>query len=139
MGARPFFLANAEPSEHELQEDCTAMLERILLPGVCWTAIDHGHSLDRTIGRHGVPIGLIEARKRKKRGVKPGLPDYLFWHGRAFAIELKTVDGTLSEDQEDFLQRLIVAGTEVKVCWSKSQVFDTVVCWGLTRPMTVSA
>jgi hypothetical protein len=106
-----FQLTAPKQLEHELQIECTSMLWKVLLPDVCWTAIDHAHSLDMRIGRHGRPIGLLEAQKRKARGVKAGIADYLFWHRRqAFAIELKTVDGVLSGDQEDFLQSMIDNG-----------------------------
>jgi hypothetical protein len=137
---RAFHLVPDDPGEHELQIDCTSMLEKILLADVCWTAIDHAHSFDRTIGRHGVPIGLLEARKRKLRGIRKGICDYLFWHrASAFALELKVGDNDLDDDQKAFIRRLIAAEVETKVCWSKPQVFDTVVKWGLTRPMQVTA
>jgi hypothetical protein len=138
---RPFTLTAPDPREHELQIDCTKMLGLILLPAVQWTAIDHAHSLDRTIGRNGRPIGLIEAQKRKARGIRPGICDYLFWHAsRGFAIELKRdAQETLSDVQKIFVQGLINASIPVKVCWTKDQVFDTVVGWQLTRPMRVAA
>ena len=121
-------------SEHELQIDCKNMLDRILLPEVCWTAIDHGHTFDMRPGRRGVPIGLLEAQKRKARGIKAGLPDLMFWHvGQGYAIELKTDCGDLSEAQEIFLREMIAAGVEVAVCWNQTQVFNKVVGWGLTR------
>jgi hypothetical protein len=111
------------------------MLRLILLPDVQWTAIDHAHSLDRRIGRNGAPIGLIEVRKRKARGVKPGICDYLFWHRRCgFAIEMKrNADEDLSDDQKEFCQGLIDAEIPIKICWSKFQVYQTVVAWDLTR------
>jgi hypothetical protein len=117
------------------------MLELILLPEVQWTAIDHAHSLDRRIGRNGVPIGLIEVRKRKARGIKAGITDYLFWHaGAAFAIELKrNASEPLSDDQKTFCRGLLRAGVKVKICWTKNQVFEVVVGWRLTRPMRIAA
>jgi hypothetical protein len=141
VGRIAFALEALEPSEHELQIDCTTMLERILLQDVQWTAVDHAHSLDRRIGRNGVPIGLIEVKKRKARGVKSGICDYLFWFdGRAFAIELKrNASEKLSDDQKTFCRGLLRAGVLVKVCWTKSQVFNVVVDWGLTRPMRIAA
>lgn len=133
--ARRFALTAPSQSEHDLQIDCTTMLRKILLPDVAWTAIDHAHSLDERIGRHGRPVGLLEAVKRKRRGIRRGVPDYAFWRrARAFAIELKTVDGELSDDQKDFLRELIRAGVEVAVCWTRPQVFQRVVVWELARP-----
>jgi len=139
---RPTFaLVAPTDSEHELQCNCTIMLYRILLPGVVWTAIDHAHSLNMTPGRNGRPIGLMEAAKRKRRGVKPGIPDYqFFYHAGAFFIEMKEdASSPLSDDQVGYLTGLIENGFEVKICWTVTQVFDTVVGWGLTRPMSVRA
>jgi len=136
MQARPFYLVPDEPDEHELQIQCSDMLRLLLLPTVAWTAIDHAHTLDRRVGRHGVPIGILEAKKRQRRGIKPGITDYLFWHrGRGFALELKVGDGELSDDQREFFRTLIAAEIETKVCWTKTQVFQTVQAWGLTRHM----
>ena len=135
-----FALTPHQKGEHELQIDCTAMLKRLLLPEVAWTAIDHGHSFDQTIGRNGRPIGLMEAQKRKARGIEPGIFDYAFWHGGAsFALELKVGLNDLSDDQETWGKRLIRAGVECKVCWSIDQVCQTVIAWRLTRPMRVMA
>lgn len=138
---RPFVLTAPEPREHELQVTCTKMLERILLPDVQWTAIDHAHSLDRRIGRNGRPIGLLEAQKRKARGIRPGICDYAFWHNaRGFAIELKrNADEPLSDDQEEWIRGLIRARIPIKICWTADQVFQTVVAWRLTRTMRVAA
>ncbi|MCL2427895.1 MAG: VRR-NUC domain-containing protein [Alphaproteobacteria bacterium] len=135
MGRPQFQLVSPEPSEHRLQIDCTKMLAAILLPEVCWTAIDHAHSLDRRLTTGGVPVGLVEMRKRKARGVRSGIWDYFFWHrSLTHVIELKVGDNDLSDDQELFGRQLIRAGVKhLKVCWNKDQVFDTVVAWGLTR------
>ncbi|MDQ2763970.1 MAG: VRR-NUC domain-containing protein, partial [Pseudomonadota bacterium] len=119
---------------------CTTMFDRILLSSVFWTAIDHAHSLNMALGRNGRPIGFQEAAKRKARGVKSGLPDYLFWHQRrAFAIELKTADGVLSDAQKDVLRELIANGVEVAVCWTIDQVFARLCLWNLCRKATVTA
>lgn len=112
----------------------------ILLPDVAWTSVDHAGSTDQTIGRNGLPIGLLENKKRKRRGVKQGIPDILFWHrGSAYAIELKVDDNPLSVEQKDFLNGLIAAQVHVKVCRTKDQVFDTLVRWGLTRTVREAA
>ena len=138
--APAFALVGDEPDEHQLQIQCTEMLRIVLLPDVAWTAIDHAHSLDHRVGRRGVPIGILEARKRQRRGIRPGICDYLLWRaGMGFAIELKVGDNDLSPDQTLFVRSLLGAGVPVKVCWSKCQVFDTVVRWRLTRPMRAAA
>jgi hypothetical protein len=128
------------PDEHELQIQCSDMFAIILLPEVCWRAVDHAHTLDMRIGRHGVPIGVLEAKKRLRRGIRGGILDYLFWHrSRGFALELKVGDGKLTDGETDFIQDMIRAECECKVCWNKDQVFETVRAWGLTRPMQVMA
>jgi hypothetical protein len=138
--APAFALVGDEPDEHQLQIQCTEMLRIVLLPNVAWTAIDHAHSLDRRLGRRGVPIGLLEARKRQRRGIRAGICDYLLWHhGAGFAIELKVGDNDLSPDQTLFVRQLLGAGVPVKVCWNRDQVFATVVSWRLTRPMRAAA
>jgi hypothetical protein len=127
-------------NEHELQIACTRMFIPLMLPAVTWSAVDHGHSFDRTIGRNGRPIGLLEAQKRKARGIKAGLPDYLLWHlGDAFAIELKMPDGELSDDQKDMIRSLLANRVRVKVCYSTSLVLATLAEWELLRPMRVAA
>jgi VRR-NUC domain len=136
----PSYYQAFDQTEHELQIDCTAMLWKILLPEVCWTAIDHAHSLNMQIGRHGRPIGILEAQKRVARGIQPGIADYLFWHrSNAFAIELKTVNGVLHDDQKVWLRRMIKAGGEVSVCFSFDQVVAKVREWDLCRGFVVMA
>jgi hypothetical protein len=111
------------------------MFRVVLLPEVQWTSVDHAHSLDQRLGRTGRPIGLVEAMKRKARGVKKGITDILFWHqGRGFAIELKrSASEPLSDAQKEFCKGLLAAQIPVKICWSKSQVYQVVVDWKLTR------
>jgi hypothetical protein len=136
---RRFRLVAFTAREHDFQIDCSDMLERILLPSVAWTAIDHAHSLNMALGRNGRPIGYQEMARRKRRRIKAGLPDYLFWHrDRAFAIELKRdADAPLSDDQKMFLRGLIANGCEVAVCWLLDQVAERVRLWDLCRPFTV--
>ena len=67
--------------------------------------------------------------------MRAGIPDYLFWAaGQGYGIEFKTGDGTLSDDQRNFLRELIAAKVEVAVCWGSVQVFRKVHEWGLVRP-----
>jgi hypothetical protein len=134
-------LVEYEQTEHELEISCAKMLRIILLPDVQWTSVDHAHSLDMRLGRSGVPIGLIEAQKRKARGVKAGIPDMVFWYQqRGYAIELKrNASEPLSDDQKIFCRGLLTAGIPVKICWTKHQVLETVEAWGLTRRFRVMA
>jgi len=140
MRGRLLQLVAPEPDEHTLQISCTAMLGIILLPEVCWTAVDHAHSLDRRLTKNGVPIGLIEMQKRKARGIRSGIWDYFFWHrGITHVIELKVGDNDLTPDQEEFGRQLLGAGVQhLKVCWTRDQVFNIVRDWGLTRRAVMS-
>lgn len=120
--------------EHKLQIECSNMLRILMLPDVCWTAVDHGHSFNPTIGRGGQPIGLLEMQLRKARGVHAGISDYLFWRdSKGYAIELKTRDGVLSDPQKEFHAKLGVAHVPVAVCRSHREVADALTGWGLLR------
>jgi hypothetical protein len=104
------------------------MLARVLRADVTWTAIDHANAKDALTGAI-----------RKARGVKPGLPDYLFLsNGRAYFIEFKT-KGTLSDNQRAFHADLTAACVPVATCRGEWEVFDQVKAWGLTRPLSVAA
>jgi hypothetical protein len=133
--AQPFVLAPKIEAERQQQIDCTKMLDVVLRPEVCFTAIDHSHSRNPTIGRNGQEIGWSEVARRKAQGVRPGIPDYLFWdQGYAYAIEFKVGEGELSEAEKDFMRKLIGAGVICKVCWGQTQVMNTVYGWHLCRP-----
>jgi hypothetical protein len=135
-----FKLTSYVQRERDAQvQDANAM--RILMrPGVCWTAVDHGHSFNPTIGRSGKPIGLIEAQLRKARGARSGIPDFLLWaDSRAFAIERKIEGGIVSDDQKQFQTELIDAGVTVATCWSQKDVLDALGSWGLLRSYQATA
>lgn len=124
----PFRLTAPVTPEHQAQIDCTKMLQRVLLPDVCWTAIDHANARDALTGAI-----------RKARGVRAGIPDYLFWRlGKPYAIEFKP-NGDLSDSQKKFLPEMIGAGVEVAVCRTASQVLQRLQLWGLCRPVRIMA
>ena len=121
--------------EHQEQIQDVRTLKILLRPNVCWTAIDHGHSLNREIGRNGEEIGRLEARLRVARGVRSGIPDFLFWaEGRPYAIERKIRGGILSENQRVFHEELRGAGVPVVTCRSQRELCDVLTAWGLMRP-----
>jgi hypothetical protein len=145
MRGRPSLqLVPPTEDEHSFQISCAGMFEIILLPEVAWTAVDHAHSIDRSrvIIRNGreVPVGLIEMKKRQARGIRSGLWDLWFWHrGITHVIELKVGDNDLTPEQEDWGRKLLGAGVHnLKVCWTRDQVFNTVRDWGLTRNAVMS-
>jgi hypothetical protein len=99
--------------EHALQIAVAHMLEVILVPGVTWwTSIDHG------VGR----LGFAEAGIRKRRGVKPGLPDIMIMVGareksvyRVIGIELKVGGGKPTDTQVEVADRWFYLGFRIYV------------------------
>jgi hypothetical protein len=84
--------------EHSLQIAVAHMLQLVLDPVYTWwSAIDHG------VGK----LGPAESGIRKRRGVKPGLPDFIILKERnetyasLIGIELKVDKGKLSPSQEE--------------------------------------
>ena len=94
--------------EHALQAAVAHMLQVVLDPErTWWSSIDHG------VGK----LGKAEAGIRKKRGVKPGIPDIVILYKppprrvspgrvakndiRVLGIELKSDSGRLSDTQVD--------------------------------------
>jgi hypothetical protein len=56
---------------------------------------------------------------RKKRGVKPGVPDVLVWYcGKSIAVELKSRHGQCSQRQHAVREGLLRAGAQWWVCRS---------------------
>jgi hypothetical protein len=56
---------------------------------------------------------MTSGAMRKKRGVKPGVPDVLVWYrGRSIAIELKSRRGQCSRPQRLVRERLLRAGAQ---------------------------
>jgi hypothetical protein len=54
---------------------------------------------------------------RKKRGVKPGVPDVLVWYcGKSIAVELKSRHGQCSRRQRAVREALLRAGAQWWVC-----------------------
>ena len=88
--------------EHALQVAVAHMRVQVVLDPVLtwWTSIDHG------VGR----LGVVEASQRKRRGVKPGIPDIIImWDcGMLIGLELKAGRGRASDAQ-----------TEIAEMWSR--------------------
>jgi|SRR5215468_9580948 len=78
--------------EHNLQVAVAHMLQVVLDPErTWWSALDHAAKLSPRYGG-----------ERKRRGVKPGLPDFMIMfggNGQIIGIELKTDKGRLTPDQ----------------------------------------
>jgi VRR-NUC domain len=80
----------------------------------------------------------IEAAKLKGMGVVAGAPDVLLWHdGKAFALELKSPDGRLSEAQSEMLARLDRAGVFTCVAHGLDRAIAVLESWNLLHGRTV--
>ena len=115
--------------EHALQIAVAHMLQVVLDPErTWWSAIDHG------VGK----LGVVEASQRKKRGVKPGIPDIIIMYGFAnlIGIELKVGKGKLTGPQEDVGAAWAVFGCNVFVARSLEEVQDILIECGV--PMRTS-
>jgi VRR-NUC domain len=65
-------------------------------------------------------------------GVVAGAPDLLLWHdGKAFALELKSPDGRLSEAQSEMLGRLDKAGVYTCVAHGLDRALAVLEAWNL--------
>lgn len=75
-----------------------------------------------------------EAAILQAMGVVAGSPDLLLFRmGRAFAIEIKTESGKLSEAQKHMIDRLDRAGVFVRVCYGLDQCLAALEEWSLLR------
>jgi hypothetical protein len=66
-----------------------------------------------------VAPSVTSGAMRKKRGVRPGVPDVLVWyHGQSITIELKSRRGQCSPSQRATREALLRAGAQWWVCRS---------------------
>jgi hypothetical protein len=105
--------------EHALQIAVAHMLQLVLDPErTWWSAIDHG------VGK----LGVVEATQRKKRGVKPGLPDImLLVYGSwpcLIGIELKAGKGMATEAQRSVAMAWRNMGHRYEIARSLEEVQD---------------
>ena len=80
----------------------------------------------------------VEAKILAGMGVVAGAPDILAWHdGRAYAMEIKSEDGKLSEAQAEMISRLDGAGVFCAVCYGIDRCLACLESWGLLRGKAV--
>jgi hypothetical protein len=104
-------LRSKRPPRHEEwseQIKLAALLDRWLDPSCSfWTATDP------------VAASATSGRGRRRRGVKPGIPDVIVWYcGRTTAVELKSRAGGCNPAQRMVRERLLRAGVEWWECRS---------------------
>jgi hypothetical protein len=102
----------ARREEWQAQVQLKILLEKWLDPACTfWTATDP------------VAPSVTSGAMRKKRGVKPGVPDVLVWYrGKSIAIELKSRRGQCSPSQRAVREALLRAGAQWAVCRSSKSV-----------------
>jgi hypothetical protein len=90
------------------QVKLSLLLDKWLDPACTfWTATDP------------VAPSVASGAMRKKRGVKPGVPDVLIWYcGKSIAIELKSRRGQCSPSQRAVREALLRSGAQWWVCRS---------------------
>jgi hypothetical protein len=100
--------AVARREEWREQVKLARLLDKWLDPACTfWTATDP------------VAASLTSGAMRKKRGVKPGVPDVLVWYpGGSITIELKSRHGQCSRSQRAVREALLRAGAQWWVCRS---------------------
>ena len=98
----------ARRAEWREQVRLARLLDKWIDPSrCCWTATDP------------VAATVTSGAMRKKRGVKPGVPDVLVWYcGHSIAIELKSRSGKCTASQRQMRARLLAAGCKWFLCRS---------------------
>ena len=115
--------------EHSIQRTMTKVLTIEIAPagklskfGVVWFSVDHANYAGEV---PGVRVG---------RGMISGVPDTFFlYRGRAFLLELKSEDGSLSDEQKAVIAAATLAGVPVACANSMEQVLRALDIWGLPR------
>jgi hypothetical protein len=102
----------ARREEGQEQVKLSLLLDKWLDPACTfWTATDP------------VAPSVASGAMRKKRGVKPGVPDVLVWYrGKSITIELKSRQGKCSPSQRLAREALLRAGAQWFLCRSAISV-----------------
>ena len=133
MARRPFRLTPPVVREHPLQKTIADVLRIELAPagkvsaaGVCWWSVDHANFAGEV---PGIRVG---------RGIVAGVPDMLIlYRGEAFLIEIKTIDGEVSEAQRSVLAACLAASCRVAVARDAWEVLALLDRWGIPRSKRV--
>lgn len=74
----------------------------------------------------GIPfLHLEKGSGNKGRIHRKGFPDLVFWYrGKSYAVELKTANGILKTEQEEWLSRLKKQGVVCNVCRSADDFIE---------------
>lgn len=78
----------------------------------------------------GGKVGAIRANRLKAEGLRPGVCDLFLpvarggYHG--MFIEMKTLTGSLSENQEQFIERVTEQGYFAPVCFGADEAIENI-------------
>lgn len=131
----PLKLTQPVVREHPIQRDIVKVLTmelaapgKVSRGGVVWWAVDHANYGGEIPGTR---IG---------RGIIAGIPDLFILHaGRGYFIEIKAVDGSVSEPQRAVLLAVLAAGGRCGVACSYSDTLRLLDGWGIPRAGRVHA
>jgi hypothetical protein len=130
MPARaPFRLTAPIVREHPIQKQIADTFRIEIAPpgkvsrfGVVWWSIDHANYAGEV---PGVRIG---------RGIISGIPDtFILYRGRAFMIEIKPVDGELSDAQRSVATAVLAGGGCVGVARDVIEALACIDGWAIPR------
>ena len=115
--------------EHPLQTQIAKLLSIEIAPpgkvsraGVCWFSIDHANYAGEVPG------------VRIARGIIAGIPDIFILHrGITYFIELKTIDGRLTDEQVSVATAVTIAGGRVGLATSAELVLACLDEWMIPR------
>lgn len=126
---RPFRLTAPVVPEHSIQRAMADTLRieigppgRLSRLGVCWYAVDLANYAGEV---PGVRVG---------RGMVSGVPDFFFlYRGRAFFLEVKTIEGELTDAQQSVTAALLCSGGRVGVARDVDEMLICLDVWELPR------
>lgn len=110
------------PTEHQ---EAKAFAKQCALQEGKYPALKNLFSVPNGGDRH-----KIVAAKMKAEGQKPGVPDYILlypsgdFHG--LVIELKSMTGSASREQKDWIERLRKYGYKAEVCKGAERAWEVV-------------
>jgi hypothetical protein len=113
--------ARRRSPEAQIQRAVCDHLRLRAKPDVLWLHVPNGERRDKITGA-----------KLKRMGALAGASDLLLWHdGHAFALELKSPGGRLSDAQLDFLARFNDAGGHSACAEGLDRAIAALEAWGL--------
>lgn len=113
-------LKRAKMQEQQLHKAVYELLSAILTPETFATTFPAGGG------------GRVRGAVLKSMGLKAGVPDWLIVHGgKAYFIELKAPEGSLSKEQIYCFPKLEAAGASIMVCRSLNDVTAALAIWNI--------